>query len=126
MEILARSGGVQLTDRIELAEWRPDDDDLGLPLEMRVAGASRHEGGAQLHEGDALALVRQPELEADPYAVRLDVVGGPSVGYVQRQYAPMVSLLLDDGVRVEALAVRRLLEPGLPEGRWVVRLSRAA
>ncbi len=126
MEILARSGGVQLTDRIELAEWRPDDDDLSVPLEMRVAGATKHAGGAQLREGDALSLVRQPELTADPLAVRLDVIGGPSVGYVQRQYAPMVSRLLDGGVRLEARAMRRLLEPGLPEGRWVVRLARAA
>jgi hypothetical protein len=32
LEVLAASGGVQMTDRIELSEHRPADDDLAVPL----------------------------------------------------------------------------------------------
>jgi hypothetical protein len=124
LEILARSGGVQTTDRLELAEYRPDDDQLERPLDMRVAGATKLEEPAALSAGDALELRREPENPHDPSATLFLFRGTLKVGYVPRQYAPMISRLLDAGVQLRAVTVRRLVLP--PEGgRWVVRVSRA-
>jgi hypothetical protein len=121
LEILARSGGVQTTDRLELAEYRPDDDRLDRPLEMRVAGATRLEEVGTLNAGDPLELRREPENEHDPNATLFLFKGDQRVGYVPRQYAPMVARLLDAGTPLRAVAVRRLVLP--PEGgRWVVRV----
>lgn len=124
LEILARSGGVQTTDRIELAEYRSADDSLERPLEMRVAGATKLEDVEGLNAGDQLELRRELDNPHDAMATLLLFKGDKRVGYVPKQYAPMVARLLDARVALQAIAVRRLVLP--PEGgRWVVRVSRA-
>jgi HIRAN domain-containing protein len=122
LEVLARSGGVQTTDRLELAEYRADDDTLGCPLEMRIAGATHYEAG-ELQVGEPLELRREPDNQYDPHATFVVFKGQTKVGYVPRQYSKLISRLLDSGVKLSANAVRRLVLP--PEGgRWVVRVSR--
>lgn len=125
LEVLAKSGGVQMTDRIELAEYRDEDDALGTPLEFRVAGATYHAPPADVREGDALELKREPGNPRDPRATLVLVRDGRTLGYVPRQYAKMIARLLDDGATLQAVALRRLALP--PEGgRWVARVSRSA
>jgi hypothetical protein len=46
-EILAASGGIQMTDRIELAEHRAEGDDLSVPLFIRVAGTRYYPASGQ-------------------------------------------------------------------------------
>ena len=124
LEVLARSGGVQTTDRLELAEYRPDDDSLERPLEMRVAGATHIDDLGTLSAGDPLDLRREPANPHDPCATLFLFKGEQKIGYVPRQYAAIVARLLDAGTALQAVAIRRLLLP--PEGgRWVVRVSRA-
>lgn len=124
LEILARSGGIQATDRIELAEFRAENDELDRPLEMRIAGATYHEPPA-LSPGDVLQLQRESENIYDPHATMFIMLkGSAKIGYVPRQYAKMIARLLDADVSLTAVAVRRLLLP--PEGgRWVARVARA-
>jgi hypothetical protein len=121
-EVLARSGGIRMTDRIELAEYRSDADDLSRPLSFRVAGVKHQDGvGAELlRVGDPVELVRERENPHDPHATLLIVCSGHRLGRVPRQYSPLFARLLDSGQRIDAVAERRL---SLPEegGRWVVR-----
>jgi len=126
LEILARSGGVQLTDRIELAEYRAEDDELREPVEFRIAGASqpRFSGAAKLVSvGDRLGLKREPENTHDRFATIVLEGAGAALGYVPKQYSRMVARLLDSGVALAATAQRLLVSPDA--GRWVVRLTRA-
>ena len=122
-EVLAKSGGTQATDRIELAEYRPDDDELERPLEMRVAGATYYPCPEELQAGDPLELRRQPDNEHDPLATLVLFKGDVRVGYVPRQYVRLVARLLDAGVMLHAEALRRLVLPS--DTRWVIRVSRA-
>lgn len=96
LEILARSGGVQLTDRIELAEHRSEDDPLERPLIVRVAGMKHYTGDAQIAERDPLVLKREPHNAHDTHATAIFTEGGFQVGYVPRQYAKPVARLLDE------------------------------
>jgi len=123
LEILARSGGIQATDRLELAEHRSDEDTLERPLEMRIAGATHYDQGV-LGPGDLLELKREPENIHDPLATLFVFRGDQKVGYVPRQYAAMIAHLLDAGVGLCASAVRRLSLPS-DGGRWVARVSRS-
>ncbi len=125
-EILARSGGVQLTDRIELAEHRAVDDELRSSVEFRIAGASlpHFAAGAKLvRMGDKLRLKREPENGHDQFATIVLESAGTRLGYVPRQYSEMVARLLDKGVPLVATAQRMIVTPDA--GRWVVRLSRS-
>ena len=124
LEILARSGGVRATDRIELAEYRAIDDDLSRPLEFRVAG-SKYVEGAELTAGERLLLRRDATNEADSCATIVIASSGRQAGYVPRQHSPLVARLLDGGAVIDAVAVRRLAVPD-DAGRWVVRASRRA
>jgi hypothetical protein len=125
LEILARSGGVQATDRLELAEYRAEDDQLERPLEMRVAGASHYDDAGKLRAGDPLELRREPTNEHDRCATLVLAKDDHKLGYVPRQYSQMIATLLDAGVVLRAEAVRRLtVRPD--GGRWVVRVSRRA
>jgi hypothetical protein len=123
LEILARSGGVQATDRIELSEYRSDEDTLDQPLEMRIAGATHYDQGV-LDAGDSLELKREPENIHDRLATLFVFRGDQKVGYVPRQYAAMIAHLLDAGVALRASAVRRLSLPS-DSGRWVARVWRS-
>ena len=123
LEILAKSGGVLLTDRIELAEYRGADDDLSTPLEFRVAGEKHRATTPVLAPGDRVQLKRQPDNVHDTCATFVLTLDGTPVGYVPRQYSALIAGLVDRGVTLAAVAVRRLM---LPEeaGRWVVRVGR--
>lgn len=119
MEILARSGGLSATDRLELAEAREETTGLRSPLEVRVAGLRYHEGRNDVTPGDMLTLQREPDNEKDPNAVKVLAPSGRSVGYIPRQYAPLVARDLDGGERILARALRR---QGPDNERWVVEL----
>lgn len=122
-EILAASGGVQMTDRIELAEHRADDDDLSAPLFIRVAGTRYYAAAEQLQLGLELQLAREPENPEDEHATMLRDPGGRQIGYVPRQYSRMVARALDAGYEVQAVAVRWQNVPASPR-RLVVRINR--
>ncbi len=122
LEVLARSGGIQMTDRVELAEPRTEADDLHEPLVVRIAGMKKHPGAVHIQVGDALSLVREPTNAHDDKATML-FAAGEKAGYVPRQYSALIARLLDAGVPLEATAVRQLGAPA-EVGRWVVRLVR--
>lgn len=120
-QILARSGGLLLTDHLELCEHRDRDDDLSTPLSFVVAGM-RYGGdvdATRARPGERVVLRREPDNVKDVDAVRV-LWGELVLGYVPRQYSRIVSLLLDSGASLAAVIERRLLVPN--EGpRWVVR-----
>lgn len=121
-EILARSGGLQVMDSVELAEYRAPEDRLETPLLFRVAGPSYGDdpNGRAVSPGDRVVLRREPSNTFDPSAVLVESSNGARLGYVPRQYADLVSGLLADGELLVAEATRKLLVPG--EGRrWVIR-----
>jgi HIRAN domain len=122
LEALALSGGIQMTDRIELAEYRAPDDDLSSPLLVRIAGMKKHHGATDIRAGADLALKREPENAYDVAATMFIAPNGVKAGYVPRQYSAIVARRLDAGHVVTATAVRQLSVPA-DEGRWVVRLS---
>jgi hypothetical protein len=120
-EILARSGGRRLTDGLELAEYRPDDDPLAIPLEFRIAGARHYPGSEHVEQGMRMALRREPDNAWDPFATMVLTPGGIEVGHVPRLYSRLVAWHLDGGRDLEVEAVRRLVLPA-PLGRWVFRV----
>jgi HIRAN domain len=125
-EILAKSGGLRATDRIELAEYRADDDPLEVPLEFRVAGTKyvASEVRATLEQGAQLHFEREPTNAFDPHATIIATTSdGKRAGYVPRQYSSMVSRLLDSGASLTGIALRELIIPE-DAGRWIVRVSR--
>lgn len=124
MEILAKSGGLQLTDRIELAEFRDDDDALARPLEFRVAGARHRDPAPTLDVGMAVTLRAEPENAADPFAVRVEDPSGAFAGYVPRQYSRLVSRWIGERMKLRTRVVRLLVEPGSAAGRAVVVIER--
>jgi hypothetical protein len=115
-EILARSGGIQMTDRLELAEYRPPDDPLTTPLEFRVARPTR-----SLDTGESLSLRRDADNLYDAFAVKVVDSAGSPVGFVPRHYSELVARLVDSGVTLSGEIVRQLT---VPEGKWVARLQR--
>src|SRR5690606_14947995 len=68
-EVLAKSGGIRATDRLELAEYRAPDDDLTLPLEFRMAGRRYIQDRAPLAVGDLVSLRLESDNPSDPTAV---------------------------------------------------------
>jgi hypothetical protein len=119
-EILARSGGIQMTDRIELAEFRSEDDPLARPLEFRVAGMKHTPPSDDLQPGAQLQLAREPKNERDPRATLVLTVNAAKLGYVPRQYSDIFARLLDAGASIDAVLVRRLTLPA-EKGRLVAR-----
>lgn len=124
MEILAKSGGLQLTDRIELAEFRNEDDALAQPLEFRVAGARHRDPAPTFDVGMVVTLRAEPENVADAFAVRVEDTAGAFAGYVPRQYSRLVSRWLGERTTLHARVVRLLVEPGSAAGRAVVLVER--
>lgn len=124
-EVLAKSGGIRATDRLELAEYRPDDDALAEPLEFRIAGRRYIPADelARLEVGCSVSLRPEPANPKDPTAVIVDRYG-KRAGYVPRQYTALFGRLLQAGVRLEGEAVRQLVVPD-DVGKWVVRVRRA-
>ena len=123
-EVLARSGGIRATDRLELAEYRTGDDDLTRPLEFRIASRRHISDPASLAVGDAVSLRREPDNEADPQAVIVDR-NGKRAGYVPRQYTTIFTRLLDQAVPLFGEVIRQLIVPD-DVGKWVVRIGRDA
>lgn len=123
-EILARSGGKKLTDRIELAEYRADDDDLVTPLDFRLAGATQERfasAAARVCRGDELAVRRDQGNPFDRYATL--VFKDEPIGFVPKPYTKLVAAHLEAGHLLKATAHRQLsIAPDT--GRWVVRLVR--
>lgn len=73
-----------------------------------IAGFQYHEGKAlweQMQVGDALTLVREPDNEHDPRAVRVEWQGH-KLGYVPRKENETVSRQLDRGNKLEARIVQ--------------------
>lgn len=112
-----------MTDRIELAEYRPDDDSLEHPLVLRVAGMRHYRGASDVKEGDSVRLEREPHNSYETCATAILTEGGEKVGYVPQQYARLIAALLDRGVLLESKALRRLTEPA-DGGRWLVQIRR--
>jgi hypothetical protein len=126
-EVLAKSGGLRATDRIELAEYRAVDDPLDEPLEFRVAGMKHVPADSRgaLVVGVTLKFEREPSNPHDPYAtIVARTADGMRAGYVPRQYTAMIARLLDLGVALDAVAIRDLVLPD-DAPRWVVRTTRA-
>jgi len=122
-EILAKSGGARATDRIELAEYRSEDDDLAHPLEFRIAGG-KHSEIVVLQPGERVELRRELTNDRDASATIVVARTGQRAGYVPAQYAKMFARLIDCGTKLEAVAVRQLML--LDEaGRWVIRARRS-
>lgn len=123
-EVLARSGGIRATDRLEMAEYRAADDDLTTPLEFRIAGRRHIEGAerAELAVGCPVSLRPDRANPKDPQAVIVDR-DGKQAGYVPRQYTSLFGRLIDAGVALQGEAVRQVLVPE-DIGKWVVRVSR--
>lgn len=115
-EILARSGGIQMTDRLELAEYRPPDDPLTTPLEFRVARPT-----PSLAVGVPIGVRRDLGNAFDSFAVHVVDSTGSVVGFVPRHYSPIVARLLDAGATLSGEIIRQLT---VPEGKWVARLQR--
>jgi hypothetical protein len=124
LQILARSGGVQMTDRIELAEYRAVDDALERPLIARVAGMKFYEGGEHLEDDAVVLLAREPQNLHDADATAIFTKDGQQVGYVPRQYTQALARLLDAGVPLIARTLRRLTSPA-DGGRWLVEILRS-
>lgn len=122
LEILAMSGGVQATDRLELAEYRTITDDLTVPLHFRVAGERFYDGAAKLHPAERVELRREPSNPVDPSATLVVAMAGERVGHVPRQYCALMAHLLDAGRELDATAVRRLTVPE-DRDRWVIRVQ---
>jgi hypothetical protein len=125
-EILAKSGGLRATDRIELAEYRAHDDQLATPLEFRVAGSKYVAADirAALTAGAELRFEREPENQFDAAATIIATTSdGKRAGYVPRQYSALVAKLLDADVPLSGQALRELIIPE-DAGRWLVRVSR--
>lgn len=125
-EVLAKSGGLRATDRIELAEYRAVDDPLVEPLEFRVAGMKHvpPDSRSALVVGATLEFEREPSNPHDPCAtVVARTADGMRAGYVPRQYSAMIANLLDLGVALDAVAIRELVLPD-DAPRWVVRTTR--
>lgn len=122
-EVLALSGGVQATDRLELAEYRPPEDDLSRTLFFRLAGERFGAGATDLAVGDRLEFRLEPANPVDPHATQVLFKGERRIGYVPAQYSRLFARLLGQGQQLDASAVRRLL---LPEerGRWIISARR--
>jgi len=125
LEILARSGGIQATDWIELSEWRPEADDLTRPLLARVAGLNRWPGVDTVGAGDTVELRREPSNQWDPFATELFLQSGLKLGYVPKPYTKTIASVLDTGAALRGRMVTPIgLEGSYP--RWLMRIERAA
>jgi len=121
--ILAHSGGVQVTDRLELAEYRAVDDDLARPLQFRVAGTRHYGNDERVRVGDVVELQPESTNAFDDAATVVLLIGGAKLGYVPRYYAPLVRRHLREGHQLDAFIERRLVIP-TERGRWVVHVSK--
>ncbi len=124
-EILSKTGGMLLTDRLELAEWRSLDDPLTVPLFFRIA-RNRYVSAEELDESAVVEsgpvhFEWEPSNVADPHAVRV-YSAGQWLGFVPRQYSELFARNLRDGRALEGTVFRRLnLPPDYP--RWIIRAA---
>lgn len=88
-----------------------------------LAGFQYHAGATlwpQLQAGDALQLVREPDNEHDPRAVRVEWQGR-KLGYLPRRENGAVAAAIDGGERVEA-RIARLREHRNPWQRVLIEV----
>jgi|JI102314DRNA_FD_contig_51_96112_length_2404_multi_4_in_0_out_0_2 hypothetical protein len=123
LEVLALSGGIQITDRIELAEARSVDDPLDRPLLFRLAGEVYHPAARDIKVGDELTVRPEPSNQYDSCATMILRDSDNIIGYVPRYYSALVSKLLSTGQKFTAQVIRRLIVPE-DRGRWVIKLER--
>jgi hypothetical protein len=86
-----------------------------------LAGFKYYAGEAlwrELHEGDALTLVREPDNMHDPHAIRVEW-HGQKLGYLPRAQNQAVSSAMDAGERVDA-RIAKLREHRNPWQRLLV------
>lgn len=86
-----------------------------------LAGFQYHAGAElwpQLHEGDALDLIREPDNAHDPHAVRVEW-RGHQLGYLPRAENRAVAAEMDRGTRIEA-RIARLREHRNPWQRLLI------
>jgi hypothetical protein len=121
--VLARSGGIQITDRLELAEYRDSDDDLTQPLVFRLAGSQHSSGAEHVADGEELRLAWESGNVSDQFATLVVRTNHENIGYVPRQYSQLVSSLLRSETRLETRAIRRMLAPA-SAGRLLVEVRR--
>lgn len=126
MEVLAKSGGVQATSALELAEYRDPEGGLTEPLELRVTALEHFDArtSGELEVDARIELQRDPENDVDPHATFVLTADGRRIGYVPRQYSRLVARLIEDGGRVDARFVRYV--SSYPDRRTpVVRVQRS-
>lgn len=117
LEVLARSGGFQVTVRIELLEPRSDTDDLREPSAVRIAGMKQHAGAEHIRVGDALELVREPANAFDAHATMI-VAAGEKAGYLPRPYSVPRPRALGEEFRAASLGPFGLR---LDQEHWLAR-----
>ncbi|MDB5815548.1 MAG: hypothetical protein JWM03_1142 [Rhodocyclales bacterium] len=90
---------------------------------VTLAGVGYHQGGdvwSLLHEGDALALVREADNKYDPLAVRIDWQGHV-LGYIPRDQSAPIATALDRGARLSA-RIAQLREHPNPRERILIEV----
>lgn len=132
-EILARSGGMLATDRVELAEERLVGDDFARPLLFQVRGTQYHltPDDRPLRPGEELRVVREPGNDYDPHACPLVREDDAKVGFVPKSYSHAVAAAVDRGLRLRVTVRRSIIlprqrEPSGSHPTWLAELSRSA
>jgi hypothetical protein len=90
---------------------------------VTLAGVGYHQGGdvwPLLHEGDALALVREADNKHDPLAVRVDWQGHV-LGYVPRDQSGPIATAMDRGTALSA-RISKLREHPNPRERILIEV----
>lgn len=107
MEVLARTGGGRATDTFHIVD-RPLRDESIFESRFFVSGiryALSESGDLDyVSAGDHLELRRQPENEANPKAVIVDIENGRQLGWVPDWLCAEVTDMLDDGWTLQLVA----------------------
>ena len=78
-------------------------------IETEIAGIQYHDGEVGL--GEPVGLVREPDNPHDRHAIRVDNLGGETVGYVRRRFASYLTPLVEAGmIRIEGRVSRYRVE----------------
>ena len=132
-EILARSGGMLATDRIELAEERSVGDDFTRPLVFQVRGTQHHlkPEDRPLSPGEELRVGREPTNGYDPHACPLLRDDDAKVGFVPKSYSLAVAAAVDRGLSLRVTIRRSVIlprqsDPAGSRPTWIAELFRSA
>ena len=122
-EVLALSGGMLVTDRVELAEVRDIGDTFERPLKFRVAGARRYPEFPELVAGETFTVDVEPDNEFDPNACRLLRASGCCAGYIPLSYTPAVKAFVQTGGKLSVCLLRSAMLPHQPRPQWIAELK---